>query len=209
MIETAVGATMPDRDLGTVAGSVGRVMPNTHLRVVDPDAGPDLGAGEDGEVLVKGLQVMKGCLNRPEATAGILNAGGWLKTGDLGHVDAEGNAFVVDCLKELIKVSAHQVAPAEPEALVATRPSPTPPWSDAWTRSAARSRSRFPATGPAKRTATRSWSGLPSAWPPTSGYARCGLWRPSRRPRRASSCAGRSSRGSEGRPPGPGRRMTA
>lgn len=192
MTETAVRATMPDRDLGTVAGSVGRVMPNTHLRVVGPDTGRDLGAGEGGELLVKGQQVMKGYLNRPEATAGVLDTGGWLKTGDLGPVDAEGNVFVVDRLKELIKVSVHQVAPAEPEALVATRPSPTPPWSGARTRSAVRSRSRSPATGPARRTATRSWPGLPSAWPPTSESARCGSWRPSRGPRRAGSCAGRS-----------------
>ena len=54
---------------------------------------------------------MAGYLGRPEATAEILDADGWLHTGDLGHVDADGNVFVTDRLKELIKVSGHQVAP--------------------------------------------------------------------------------------------------
>jgi acyl-CoA synthetase (AMP-forming)/AMP-acid ligase II len=54
MTETTVGATMPDRELGTVPGSVGRVMPSAWLRVVDPDSGRDLGAGERGELWVRG-----------------------------------------------------------------------------------------------------------------------------------------------------------
>ena len=90
MTETSVGATMPDRELGTVPGSVGRVMPNTELRVVEPESGRDLGVGERGELWVRGPQVMAGYLNRPEATADILGADGWLKTGDLGYVDPEG-----------------------------------------------------------------------------------------------------------------------
>jgi acyl-CoA synthetase (AMP-forming)/AMP-acid ligase II len=65
---------------------------------------------------------MAGYLNRPEATAGIIDAGGWLRTGDLGYVDKDGNVFIVDRLKELIKVSAYQVAPAELEALLAGHP---------------------------------------------------------------------------------------
>jgi acyl-CoA synthetase (AMP-forming)/AMP-acid ligase II len=122
MTETAVGATVPDRDAGTVPGSVGRVMPSTELRVVDPDSGRDLGAGERGELLVRGPQVMAGYLRRPEATAGTIDDAGWLRTGDLGEVDPDGNVFVADRLKELIKVSAYQVAPAELEALLLTHP---------------------------------------------------------------------------------------
>jgi len=122
MTETAVGATMPDRDAGTVPGSVGRVMPSTELRVVDPDTRADLGAGEPGELWVRGPQVMAGYLGRPEATAETVDAGGWLHTGDLGLVDHDGNVFVVDRLKELIKVDAYQVAPAELEALLLTHP---------------------------------------------------------------------------------------
>jgi acyl-CoA synthetase (AMP-forming)/AMP-acid ligase II len=122
LTETAVGATMPERGFGTVPGSVGRVMPNTELRVVDPDTGRDLGAGERGALLVRGPQVMKGYLNRPDATAEILDADGWLGTGDLGYVDQDGNVFVVDRLKDLIKVSAYQVAPAELEVLLVAHP---------------------------------------------------------------------------------------
>jgi acyl-CoA synthetase (AMP-forming)/AMP-acid ligase II len=122
LTETSIGVTMPDRRAGTVPGSVGRVVPNTELRVVDPRTGRDLGPGEPGELWARGPQVMAGYLGRPDATAEILDADGWLHTGDLGQVDRDGNVFVVDRLKELIKVSAYQVAPAELEALLAGHP---------------------------------------------------------------------------------------
>lgn len=143
MTETAVGVTMPDRKFGTVPGSVGRVQPNTELRVVDTQSGRDLGPGERGELWGRGPQVMAGYLNRPDATAEIIDADGWLHTGDLGYVDGDGNVFIVDRLKELIKVNAYQVAPAELEALLSTLRSQTPPSSLARTRSTVRSRSRW------------------------------------------------------------------
>jgi acyl-CoA synthetase (AMP-forming)/AMP-acid ligase II len=65
---------------------------------------------------------MAGYLGRPDATAEIVDADGWLHTGDLGHVGADGDVFVVDRLKELIKVDAQQVAPAELEALLLGHP---------------------------------------------------------------------------------------
>ena len=103
LTETTACGTMPDRELGTVPGSAGRVMPNTELR----NAG-------DGELLLRG----------PQAVAGtaLIDADGWVHTGDLGRVDADGNVFVVDRIKELIKVNALQVAPAELEALLGTHP---------------------------------------------------------------------------------------
>ena len=122
LTETTVGLSMPDRDAGSVPGTVGRVMPNTELRVVDPGSGRDLGPGQPGELLARGPQVMAGYLHRPEATAAMVDPDGWLRTGDLGLVDADGNVVVADRLKELIKVSGHQVAPAELEALLATHP---------------------------------------------------------------------------------------
>jgi acyl-CoA synthetase (AMP-forming)/AMP-acid ligase II len=122
LTETTVGATGPDRELGTAPGSVGRVMPNTELRVVEPQGGRDLEAGERGELLVRGPQVMAGYLNRPEATAETIDSDGWTRTGDLGYVDESGNVFVVDRLKELIKVNAYPVAPAEIEALLLAHP---------------------------------------------------------------------------------------
>jgi len=103
-------------------GSVGVTAPNTELRIVDPSTGEDLGLDADGEMWVRGPQVMKGYLNNPEATAATLDADGWLHTGDIGHVDADGHVFVVDRLKELIKYKGFQVPPAELEALLLTHP---------------------------------------------------------------------------------------
>jgi acyl-CoA synthetase (AMP-forming)/AMP-acid ligase II len=122
LTETTVGVSMPDRVAGSVPGTVGRVMPNTELRVVDPESGRDLGAGAPGELLARGPQVMAGYLGRPEATVAMLSPDGWLRTGDLGLVDGDGNVVIVDRLKELIKVSGWPVAPAELEALLATHP---------------------------------------------------------------------------------------
>jgi acyl-CoA synthetase (AMP-forming)/AMP-acid ligase II len=113
---------MPDRTTGSVPGTVGRALPNTELRVVDPVTGLDLGPGEPGELLGRGPQIMAGYRNRPEATAAMVGPDGWLRTGDLGLVDTDGNVVIVDRLKELIKVRGHQVAPAELEALLATHP---------------------------------------------------------------------------------------
>ncbi len=106
---------------GFVPGSVGVTVPSTELQIVDP-TGQSLGVGEDGEVWVRGPQVMKGYLNNPEATAATIDSDGWLHTGDIGHVDAAGHLFVVDRLKELIKYKGFQVPPAELEALLLTHP---------------------------------------------------------------------------------------
>jgi acyl-CoA synthetase (AMP-forming)/AMP-acid ligase II len=75
-----------------------------------------------GEIQIRGPVTMAGYLNAPEATAAMIDADGWLHTGDLGRVDDDGNVFVVDRIKELIKVNALQVAPAELEALLGTHP---------------------------------------------------------------------------------------
>ncbi len=103
-------------------GSVGVTAPNTSTRIVDPATGADLGVDEDGEVLVQGPQVMLGYLNSPEATAATIDAQGWLHTGDIGHMDSDGHLYIVDRLKELIKVKGFQVPPAELESLLLTHP---------------------------------------------------------------------------------------
>jgi acyl-CoA synthetase (AMP-forming)/AMP-acid ligase II len=108
--------------MGPKPGSVGVALPNTELRVVDPATGADVGRGETGELLVRGPQVMKGYLNSPEATSEMLDPDGWLHTGDLGYVDADGYVFIVDRVKELIKYKGLQVAPAELEAVLVSHP---------------------------------------------------------------------------------------
>lgn len=103
-------------------GSVGVTAPSTETLIVDPATRSALGVGEDGEVWVRGPQVMRGYLNNPSATAATLDAEGWLHTGDVGHVDADGHLYIVDRLKELIKYKGFQVAPAELEALLLMHP---------------------------------------------------------------------------------------
>jgi len=104
------------------AGSVGLTIPSTETRIVDPLSGDDLGVDQDGEVWVRGPQVMKGYLNNDAATKATIDDDGWLHTGDIGHVDADGHLYVVDRLKELIKYKGFQVPPAELEALLLTHP---------------------------------------------------------------------------------------
>jgi 4-coumarate--CoA ligase len=103
-------------------GSVGVTTPNTELRIVDPASGADQPVDTDGEIWIRGPQVMKGYLNNPEATADTVDAEGWLHTGDIGHVDADRHVYIVDRLKELIKSSGFQVAPAELEGLLLQHP---------------------------------------------------------------------------------------
>jgi acyl-CoA synthetase (AMP-forming)/AMP-acid ligase II len=82
-----------------------------------------LGPKQEGEICVRGPQVMKGYLNRPEATAAMIDPEGWLHTGDIGFADDDGCFFIVDRLKELIKYKGMQVAPAELEAVLLSHPS--------------------------------------------------------------------------------------
>lgn len=103
-------------------GASGVTIANTESRIVDPETGKDAAPGESGELWVRGPQVMKGYLNRPEATAETIDADGWLHTGDVGHIDEDGYLFLTDRVKELIKYKGFQVAPAELEAELLTSP---------------------------------------------------------------------------------------
>jgi acyl-CoA synthetase (AMP-forming)/AMP-acid ligase II len=125
LTETTASVCVPDRRSPSPPGTVGRLLPNTELTVVDPDTGQPIGPGERGELWVRGPQVMAGYWNRPQETGEIIDDLGWLHTGDLGYVDDDGNVVLVDRLKELIKVDGFQVAPAELEALLATHPAVT------------------------------------------------------------------------------------
>jgi len=103
-------------------GSVGVCAPNTECKVVDLQTGAPLGPNKEGEICVRGPQVMKGYLNQPEATAHTIDSEGWLHTGDVGYADQDGHFFIVDRAKELIKYKGFQVAPAELEAILLTHP---------------------------------------------------------------------------------------
>ena len=103
-------------------GSCGVTAPNTVTMIVDPVTQKELGVDEDGEVCIKGPQVMLGYLGNQAATDAIFDRDGWLHTGDIGHIDSDGHLYVVDRLKELIKYKGFQVPPAELEALLLTHP---------------------------------------------------------------------------------------
>jgi acyl-CoA synthetase (AMP-forming)/AMP-acid ligase II len=92
------------------------------MRVVDPATGHDMRYGQEGELWFRGPQLFSGYLNNTQASAATLTSDGWIRTGDLGHVDTDGFVFITDRLKELIKVKGMQVAPAELEALLVTHP---------------------------------------------------------------------------------------
>lgn len=102
--------------------SVGRLLPGLECRVVDPASGADLDIGDDGEILIRGAQIMRGYLNNPEATRTAIDADGFYHSGDIGHVDHEGYWYIVDRVKELIKYKGYQVAPAELEAVLLSHP---------------------------------------------------------------------------------------
>ncbi|KAK6167708.1 hypothetical protein SNE40_021672 [Patella caerulea] len=103
-------------------GSVGRNFAGIKTKIIDTDTGKTIGVNEDGEVCIKGPQVMLGYLNQPEATSAMIGREGWVKTGDVGHLDEDGFLYIVDRFKELIKYKGHQVAPAELEALLLKHP---------------------------------------------------------------------------------------
>ena len=102
--------------------SVGLPIHNTEQKIVDIETGErELPPGEDGELIIRGPQIMKGYWKAPEETARALR-NGWLYTGDIGHVDAEGYTYIVDRKKEMIKYKGFGVAPAELESLLMEHP---------------------------------------------------------------------------------------
>jgi long-chain acyl-CoA synthetase len=102
-------------------GSVGKVLDGIQVRLVDEN-GDDALADDSGEIWVKGPNVFKGYLNDPEATARVLTADGWLRTGDIAVVDDEGFLYLVDRAKDLVIVSGFNVYPAEVEEVLMEHP---------------------------------------------------------------------------------------
>jgi len=100
-------------------GSIGLPLPDTDHRVVAPDGGEPLPLGEIGELEVRGPQVMAGYYDQPEETRAVLEDG-WLRTGDLARLDADGYAYVVDRKKDIIIVGGLKVYPREVEELLRT-----------------------------------------------------------------------------------------
>ncbi|MFS8098073.1 AMP-binding protein [Lentzea alba] len=115
-----VSHAIPDSREDISIGTVGVIIPNLECRLVDPATGADVGVGERGELWCKGPNIMKGYLNNPDATAATIDDEGWLHTGDVAVIDADGIVSIVDRVKELIKYKGYQVPPAELEAVLLT-----------------------------------------------------------------------------------------
>ncbi|MGB9914799.1 MAG: long-chain-fatty-acid--CoA ligase [Candidatus Bathyarchaeales archaeon] len=112
-----------DKTMRTVrVGSIGLPLPDTDARIVDAETGEKtLGAGETGELAVKGPQVMKGYWRRPGETAMVLR-GGWLLTGDIARMDEDGYFYITDRKKDLIKYKDYSVYPRELEDVLYEHP---------------------------------------------------------------------------------------
>ena len=121
LTETSPAATMNPLDLPEYNGAIGLPIPSTDL-VLRDDAGHDVALGQPGEICIKGPQVMAGYWQRPDETANVLDASGWLATGDIGVMDDRGFVRIVDRKKDMILVSGFNVYPNEIESVVVTHP---------------------------------------------------------------------------------------
>ncbi|CZR51084.1 probable 4-coumarate-CoA ligase 2 [Phialocephala subalpina] len=113
--------TQPWDTWRTHIGSVGRLLPNQSAKYMSPEE-KEVPAGETGELWLKGPNIFLGYLNNPEGTKNALTSDGYFKTGDVGHQDKDGNFFITDRVKELIKYKGFQVPPAELEGILIAHP---------------------------------------------------------------------------------------
>jgi long-chain acyl-CoA synthetase len=121
LTETSPAVTINPLDLQQYNGSIGLPVPSTDMELRD-DAGHAVPLGEPGEICVKGPQVMAGYWHRPDETAKVIDAHGWLATGDVGVMDERGFVRIVDRKKDMILVSGFNVYPNEIEGVVAMHP---------------------------------------------------------------------------------------
>ncbi|EGT35296.1 hypothetical protein CAEBREN_30220 [Caenorhabditis brenneri] len=121
MTEGTMASHIPDLTNKQPFGSVGKLASNLIMKIVEPGTLKEQPVNQRGEICVRGPTVMLGYLGRPEATASTI-IDGWLHTGDIGYINEDGNLFIVDRLKELIKVKGLQVPPAELEDILLSHP---------------------------------------------------------------------------------------
>ncbi|MEX0975832.1 MAG: AMP-binding protein [Woeseia sp.] len=117
LTETSPAAIVNPLGVSTFTGSIGVPISSTEVRICDDD-GRDVAAGERGEICIRGPQVMEGYWHKPEETAKVMLPGGWLRTGDIGHMDEKGFVFIEDRKKDMILVSGFNVYPNEIESVV-------------------------------------------------------------------------------------------
>ncbi|KAG7171548.1 Luciferin 4-monooxygenase-like [Homarus americanus] len=108
--------------VGFKDNTVGKVLPYFQIKVVETESGEMLGEGQEGEVCFRGPSTMLGYANNPVATAATLDADGWIHSGDIGYFDHDNYLFIMDRLKNLIKVKGFQVSPTELESVIMEHP---------------------------------------------------------------------------------------
>ncbi len=121
LTETSPAVCINPLDLGAFNGSIGLPVPSTDVCIKGED-GAMLPTGEIGELCVQGPQVMKGYWQRPDETAKVIDADGWLHTGDMAKMDEQGYFYIVDRKKDMILVSGFNVYPNEVEDVIAMMP---------------------------------------------------------------------------------------
>ncbi|SHM61144.1 long-chain-fatty-acid--CoA ligase [Cryptosporangium aurantiacum] len=130
----------PDGPRAHLLRAAGKPYPWVELRIVDPATGADVPTGTPGEILCRSVVNTPGYHNQPDTTAALLDADGWLHTGDIGSLDAEGYLTISDRLKDMIITGGENVFPAEVEAVLADHPDvagvavvgrPDPTWGEA------------------------------------------------------------------------------
>jgi long-chain acyl-CoA synthetase len=121
LTETSPAAIANPLTIADFTGAIGLPLPSTDIAIRD-DEGRDLKRGEAGELCVKGPQVMAGYWKKPDETAAVMTADGYLRTGDIARVDDRGYVFVVDRKKDMINVSGFNVYPNEIEDVLMTHP---------------------------------------------------------------------------------------
>lgn len=117
LTEASPGITLTPRDasIDERTQSVGRVLPDLEVRVIDPESGDPRAAGQAGELCVRGYNVMKGYYNNPEATRAAIDSDGWLRTGDEAAIDAAGVVRITGRIKDLIIRGGENISPKEIE----------------------------------------------------------------------------------------------
>lgn len=113
--------TQPWDEWDKTIGSVGKMLPNMRAKFLD-ESGSEVPVGQTGELALAGPNIFAGYLNKPELTKEAFTEDGFFKTGDIGHLDKEGNFYITDRVKELIKYKGFQVAPAELEGYLVDHP---------------------------------------------------------------------------------------
>ena len=121
LTETSPGAIANPLDIADWTGTIGMPIPSTQAVILDEDD-QELPVGEVGEICLRGPQVMAGYWQHPEETAKVFTADGWLRTGDMGFMDARGYFKITDRKKDMIVVSGFKVFPNQIEDVVVMHP---------------------------------------------------------------------------------------